>query len=89
MDQIQLMYYDAAKRSQGVAMALWWLFGLFGAHRFYLGLKGTAILQILLLISVAGIPFLLVWLIVDLFRLFPMVEQRNKEIAASILSPRA
>lgn len=89
MDAVQLMQYDAGKKSQGVALALWLFLAPFGAHRFYLGKTGTAILQILLLVSIVGSPFLVVWLTIDLFRLFPMTEAYNKGLAASILAPRA
>ena len=36
-----------SKRSRLVAFLLCYIFGMFGAHRFYVGKKGTAILYIL------------------------------------------
>ncbi len=38
--------YDASPRSRGVALALACILGVFGAHRFYAGKHGTAVLQL-------------------------------------------
>ena len=42
-------------------MLLCWFFGVFGAHRFYVGKAGTAILQIL---TIGG--FFGIWVLIDL-----------------------
>jgi TM2 domain len=50
---------DASPKSRLVAAILCWFFGLFGAHRFYVGKIGTGILQ---LVTLGG---LCIWTIVD------------------------
>jgi TM2 domain-containing membrane protein YozV len=54
----QKMNYS--KKSRLVAFLLCWLFGFFGAHRFYVGKTGTAILMIL---TGGGLG---IWVLVDL-----------------------
>lgn len=77
MDASQLMQYDAGKKSQGVAFGLWWLLGIFGAHRFYLGYTKSAIAMLVLTISLVGIPVMIVWYIVDLFLIWGMATRHN------------
>lgn len=47
-------------KSRLVALLLCWLLGVFGAHRFYVGKVGTAILMIL---TLGGLT---IWVLVDL-----------------------
>lgn len=90
----QQMLYDANRKSAGVAYLLAIFLGGFGAHRFYLGEKGTAITQLILtivgwltVIIVVGL-FLLaavgIWLIVDLFLIPGIVRDKNMRLADSI-----
>jgi TM2 domain-containing membrane protein YozV len=58
-------------KSKGVAYLLWFFFGVFGVHRFYLGKVGTGILYLL----TAGL-FGIGWL-VDLFTLSGQVDTYN------------
>jgi TM2 domain-containing membrane protein YozV len=44
----QMMRYDANKKSLLVAYLLWFFFGLFGAHRFYLAKTTSAIILLVL-----------------------------------------
>ena len=61
------------------------LLGGLGAHRFYLGHTGTAIVQLIL--GVLGFvvfvtwPILWIWLLVDLFLVPGMVRAKNMEVA--------
>ena len=80
MNNEDMLRYDAQKKSQGVALVLWWLLGVFGGHRFYLKHTGTAVAQLLLALSVVGWPVLLVWLIVDVFMIFGMVNRYNDDL---------
>jgi TM2 domain-containing membrane protein YozV len=68
-------------KSTFAAYALWFLFGGFAAHRFYLGHTGSAIAM--LLITVVGVftlfPLIItaVWVIVDAFLIPGMVQQHK------------
>ena len=52
-----------SKKSRLVAFLLCYIFGFFGAHRFYVGKKGTAVIYILTM-GLFGVG-----LIVDLFKI--------------------
>jgi TM2 domain-containing membrane protein YozV len=47
------------------AALLCWFLGLFGAHRFYVGKKGSAIAQLVLTCTLIGIVVTGVWVLVD------------------------
>lgn len=77
--------YDANKKSTGVAYLLWFFLGVFGAHRFYLGETGTAVVQLLLLLLgwmlfFLGWVALGIWLIVDLFLIPGIIRRKNMEL---------
>lgn len=85
-----MMQYDANKKSTGVAFALWFFLGMFGAHRFYLGTTGPAVAMLVLTVLgiitafiVIGWFFLLavaVWAIVDAFMIPGIVRTYNNEL---------
>lgn len=64
-------------KSLGIAYVLWFFFGQIGAHRFYLGKTGSAVVQLILgvlgwILTVFFVGFFLlgalwIWLIIDLF----------------------
>jgi TM2 domain-containing membrane protein YozV len=58
-------------KSKGIAYILWFFFGIFGAHRFYLEKTGTGILYLCTL-GIFGVG----WLI-DLFKLGDQVDVYN------------
>lgn len=67
------------KKSTAVAYLLWFFLAGFGAHRFYLGRPGSAVVQILLFLSgilllVPLIPYV-IWIIVDAFLIPGMIRQ--------------
>ncbi|QYX58528.1 TM2 domain-containing protein [Roseovarius sp. SCSIO 43702] len=83
------------KKSVGVAYLLWFFFGGLGVHRFYMGLTGSAIAMLLmtvfgfLLLVVYGLGLLLlipvmIWLLVDAFRIPGLVERDAKARRAII-----
>ena len=82
------MIYDANKKSVGASYVLCLLLGGLGAHRFYLGHTGTAIVQLIL--GVLGFvvfvtwPILWIWLLVDLFQDPGMERAKNMEDADKI-----
>jgi len=57
--------YDLAK-SVVVYFLLLWFFGLLGAHRFYAGKTGSAVLMLILTCTVFGILITSIWWLVDL-----------------------
>lgn len=79
------MMYDANKKSAGAAYLLLLFLGWFGAHRFYLGCTGTAVVQLLLGL-LGWLPLFLgwlalgIWLIVDLFLIPGIVRDKNMSI---------
>jgi|GEM_PF-2653054 len=64
------------KKSTGVAYLLWFIGGLLGIHRFYLGHIGMGVLYIF-----TGGLFL-IGVFIDLFRIPSMVKAKNNEIMA-------
>jgi hypothetical protein len=57
MNYIQQQKIEINKKSTGLAFALWLFLGGFGLHRFYLGLKRSAI--IIAIINIIGLMCLL------------------------------
>ena len=93
-DTSKMMQYDANKKSVGVAYLLWFFFGMFGAHRFYLGENGTGaailILTVLsILTSIVGIGLVLlfvpgIWVFVDLFLIPGIARKHNSALATNL-----
>ncbi|CAE6703062.1 MULTISPECIES: TM2 domain-containing protein [Paraburkholderia] len=86
-----MMMYEAQKKSGVVAFLLWLFLGSLGAHRFYLGFTGTAVLQLLLFIfgwttafAYIGVFLLLAlygWLFIDVFCISGGVREHNTMLA--------
>ncbi|RKR03606.1 TM2 domain-containing protein [Maricaulis maris] len=74
----------AESKSSGTAFLLWFFLGVFGAHRFYLGRPGTALLMILawVLFIVPGF----VWWVVDAFLISGMIKTDNNRLRARLQS---
>ena len=70
----------ADRRDVGVAYLLAFWFGVLGAHRFYLGQKGTAIIMLLLSLTIVGLVVSFIWLIIDLFLIADMTREYNKAL---------
>ena len=79
------MIYDANKKSVGASYVLCLLLGGLGAHRFYLGHTGSAVVQLILgllgFVVVVTWPILWIWIVVDLFLIPGMVREKNMELA--------
>lgn len=95
-DTQALMAYQANQKSAGVAYAFWFFLGTFGAHNFYMGSTGAAVVQLIL--GVLGwftiwfgfgllfwIP-LGFWLLFDLFTLGGRASQHNATLMARLNS---
>lgn len=89
-DAKKLMQYEANKKSAGVAYLLWFLFGMLGVHRFYMGRNGSgATILALTIISAFLIPVGIgvatvfipaVWVFIDLFLINGMVHSYNNNL---------
>jgi TM2 domain-containing membrane protein YozV len=73
------MAFESNRKSVGIAYLLWIFLGGFGVHRFYSGHTKSAVLQMVLCISIVGWLVLGPWLIIDLFLIPGLVRERNVE----------
>ncbi len=73
------LIFEAHRKSTGATYLLWFFLGFLGAHRFYLGRTGSAIVQLLMCLSVIGIIPLAFWWVIDAFRIPDMVRDENLE----------
>lgn len=64
------------KPSSGVAYLLCIFLGSFGAHRFYLGRKGSAIAMLILSITFFGLLISGPWAIIDLFLIPSIIREK-------------
>jgi TM2 domain-containing membrane protein YozV len=95
-DMQKMMQYEASKKSAGIAYLLWFLFGILGTHRLYLGDgKGLLIPCLIVLGFFMGLGdtgafglFLIVagvgWWFIDLFLIPYLAQQYNQKLAASL-----
>ncbi|MCP1169483.1 TM2 domain-containing protein [Limimaricola litoreus] len=71
---------DAVHRGHktlSTAMLLAVFLGPFGAHRFYMGQRGTATMMLMLAVTLVGLVVTALWLLIDLPRLPAMVRRHN------------
>ena len=90
----QMMMYDAQKKSLGVAYLLWFFLGSLGAHRFYAGRTGSAIMQLIVWLVgwgtlIVGVGFVVlaiagIWLLIDAFLLPGIIRTHNLLLASRI-----
>ncbi len=59
-------YTDPSQKKALPAFLLAWFFGIFGAHRFYAGKTGTALLMLFLTLTLYGILITAIWSVVDM-----------------------
>ncbi len=91
IDANAIMHFTARRRDVGIAymLSVFNLLGLLGAHRFYLGCKGSAIIMLILSLTVVGLIITAIWLVIDLFLIPDMVREHNdtlrKRIRAGML----
>ena len=64
------------KPSTGVAYLLCLFFGVFGAHRFYLGRKGSAITMLVLSITIFGLLISGPWAFIDLSLIPSIIREK-------------
>jgi TM2 domain-containing membrane protein YozV len=90
----QMMMYDANRKSVGVAFLLWVFFGMAGGHRFYLGRVATGLTMLVLtlfsfvltvvFIGYLGLTVVLVWTLIDGFRIPGWVRDDNTRLIARL-----
>jgi len=83
-DTRAMMIFEANKKQNLVAYLLWFLFGYFGAHNFYLGRTGVAIAQLILTLTIIGIVITFFWHIVDTFLIPGWVRRQNNVLATQL-----
>ena len=89
-DPRTMMFYDANKKSAGIAYLLWFFVGLFGGHRFYLGRTGSGlsmaiifVISLILTAAVIGFFGLLavgIWALIDALLIPGMVQEHNNQL---------
>jgi len=96
-----MMMYDAQKKNGVVAFLLWLFLGGLGAHRFYLGFTGTAVIQVLLsifgwgfVLGGTGLGFFLLlplcgWVLLDVFCISASVQEHNIRLAQRLSADAA
>lgn len=70
-------------KSTPIAYLLWFFLGSFGAHRFYLGRIGSAVVLLLLTIFIGWCTFFIptfIWLIIDAFLIPGIVRESEEKI---------
>lgn len=60
---------DKSDKSRGVALALAFILGAFGAHRYYVGKNGSATAMLLLSCTLIGAVVTLPWAWIDIIRI--------------------
>jgi len=80
--------------NRGGLSAFWFFLGTLGAHRFYLGRTGTAIVQLLMtiigwlaVVLVVGVFILIalgIWLLVDAFLILGMTQAQKDKVRQSL-----
>lgn len=86
LTQVQVLQYEAAKKSVAPAYVLWFFFGYLGGHRFYLKQGLGALMVLVTVLSVftlflgvgyVGIFAMFIWWVIDAFRIPTWVATKN------------
>ncbi|WP_336985930.1 TM2 domain-containing protein [Altererythrobacter aquiaggeris] len=83
------LLFEAKRKSRGVSYLLWLFLGWFGAHRFYLGKKGSAFAQAGLALLgwlplFMGWALLSIWWIADAFLIPAMIRDAQREFLSEM-----
>jgi TM2 domain-containing membrane protein YozV len=68
------------EKNMAVGYILLFFLGFFGAHRFYYGKNGTAVLMIVLTLLVVTSFITAIWCLVDIYFVYKYNEEQNAEI---------
>ena len=80
-DARAMIMFDANKKDTCAAYALWFFFGYFGAHNFYLKRTGVAVAQLVLTLTIIGLVIVFFWHLVDAFLIPGWVRRQNSLLA--------
>ncbi|ADJ24784.1 TM2 domain containing protein [Hyphomicrobium denitrificans ATCC 51888] len=93
-DAHSLMLFEANKKSNGVAYALWLFLGLVGGHRFYANRSGSAFGMLCLFLGglataatpIAGFFILAdgIWVLVDAFLIPGWIRAYNMDLVSKL-----
>lgn len=72
--------YDDAKKSAGLAYALWFFLGCLGGHRFYMRSTGIGVAMLL---TLGGFGL---WTLLDVFFISRRLQHVNREIKEQIFA---
>ena len=72
--------YDDAKKSAGLAYALWFFLGCLGGHRFYMRSTGVGVAMLL---TLGGFGL---WALLDVFFISRRLQNVNREIKEQIFA---
>ncbi len=81
-----LIQFESEKKSIAAAFVLAIQLGLFGGHDFYLGDAGRGIFKLILTLTVFGLIFSLVWVVIDLIGMPARVREKNRQLALQLVS---
>lgn len=73
------------KPSAGVAYLLCLFLGALGAHRFYLGRKGSAIAMLLIGLTFFGLIVTAIWALIDLFLIPSMINEKVESMRQKMI----
>ncbi|BDI60505.1 TM2 domain-containing protein [Qipengyuania nanhaisediminis] len=81
--------YEQGRKSMALSYLLWLVLGAFGAHRFYNGATRSAVIQLVLTLTGVGLVIVIPWLLIDLFLIPGLVNDKNREILDLLTSDPA
>lgn len=81
LDTRELLLLQSEVQTHGkdmtVAYVLWFFLGILGAHRFYMGKSGTAVLQLILTLTFFGAIISGIWWLIDVLLVHSWVKEHN------------
>ncbi|WP_416831150.1 MAG: TM2 domain-containing protein [Erythrobacter sp.] len=81
------MLFEQNEKSKGRGYLLWLFLGWFGAHRFYAGKTKSAVVQMVLSLTVVGLAVTFWWWLIDAFLVPDMINERNLKTIDMIYGP--
>jgi TM2 domain-containing membrane protein YozV len=80
-----LIQFEAEKKSIAAAFILAIYLGIFGGHDYYLGDVGRGVFKLILTITVIGLIFSLIWVLIDLIGMPARVLEKNRQLAERLV----
>jgi TM2 domain-containing membrane protein YozV len=79
-----VLLFEANKTEPLIGYVLLFTLGWLGAHNFYLQRTGIAITQLILTLTVIGLPVTMVWVVVDAFLIPSIIRRQNNALAQQL-----